>query len=227
MIDILVPLGRPRHVKRVVANIRSATQVDHTILFICSTEETDGIAAVRKEGLEPLVEQFPSRGAYACKINAGYRATSNPWILCGADDLDFHILWDVAALKEGDRTGAGVVGTQDKGNPLVKVGKHATHPLVRRSYIAEHGGTFDEGCIYSEAYDHQFVDTELVQVAMLRGQWTFAHQSVIEHRHPHWGKADDDDVYAKAVRATGPDRRLHVQRMCRFKTLLARERQRR
>ena len=44
-------------------------------------------------------------------------------------------------------------------------------------------------------YDHNFVDTELVQVAMRRGVYAHCHTSIVEHRHPLWGLAEHDATY--------------------------------
>ena len=111
---------------------------------------------------------------------------------------------------------AGVVGTQDTHNPLVKRGLQSTHSLVRREYVQEFGGTYDNtGAIYSEAYDHQYIDIELVETAKLRQRWAFSKRSVVEHKHPHWGSAPSDETYVKAMRQTTQDRRLFQQRMRR------------
>jgi hypothetical protein len=54
---------------------------------------------------------------------------------------------------------------------------------------------------------------ELVEVAKRRGEWAFAKRAVVEHFHPHWGNADSDPTYIKAMRSTAHDRRLYMQRM--------------
>jgi hypothetical protein len=64
-----------------------------------------------------------------------------------------------------------------------------------------------------EGYDHQYVDTEFITVARKRREWAFARRSVVEHFHPHWGLAETDSTYKKAMRSTGADLRLYKQRM--------------
>jgi hypothetical protein len=166
----------------------------------------------------------PGRADCARKINLGFRETTEPWVFTGASDLVFHADWDSHALLAAKKTGAGVVGTQDTRNPMVKRGLQSTHSLVGRAYIEEYGSaTFDStGAVYSETYDHQFIDLELVETAKLRGRWAFAKRSVVEHRHPHWATAEMDSTYEKATRATTQDRRLYVQRMRRCERTLAR-----
>jgi hypothetical protein len=46
-----------------------------------------------------------------------------------------------------------------------------------------------------EGYRHWFVDNEIVSVAKQRGVWKFAKHSKVEHLHPMWGGAPDDDTY--------------------------------
>ena len=194
------------------------------VLFLCSPNDRDAIVACNQTGEDVLVVDWqPGRGDYAAKINLGYRETEEPWVFTGASDLVFRPDWDIHALVVGERTGAGVIGTQDGHNPMVKRGLQSTHSLVSRDYIQEMGGTFDDtGAIYSETYDHQFIDLELVKTAKLRGRWAFSKRSLVEHLHPHWGTADNDDTYRKAMRQTTQDRRLYVARMKRCERAHAR-----
>lgn len=203
MIAIVIPvLGRPEQVKRVAVSIRLNTTVDHTILFVCSSSDRDGYRAACESRADVLCRpEEPGPGDFAKKINLGFENTWDPFVFLGATDLDFKPGWDVAALRVAEETGAGVVGTDDMGNPLVRRGRHATHPLVRRSYIEEFGGTFDEepGIVYAECYDHQLVDNELVFVAQERQQWAFARDSQVEHLHFLWRKSEKDATYEKAM----------------------------
>jgi hypothetical protein len=89
-----------------------------------------------------------------------------------------------------------VIGTNDLGNPRVTSGEHATHLLVRRSYVDDMGSSWDGPKVVAhEGYGHWFVDDELVTAAKQRGVWAMALGSLVEHLHPAWGKANDDDVY--------------------------------
>lgn len=218
-IVIAVPvLGRPHRVAPLVENIAAATVVSHRVLFVCSVGDTDEIREVEKSGCDHIVREFPDRGQYAAKVNTAYRESTEEWVFCGADDLEFHAGWDVNAIQTGDRQNAGVVGTQDTFNPLVVKGRQSTHSLVRRSYIEQFGGTYDNtGEIYSETYSHQWVDVEMVETAKARRQWAFCKSSVVKHNHPHWGQGQMDDTYRKATRDTAQDMALYVERMRQFK----------
>lgn len=217
-IAILIPvLGRPERVLPLRESIALATAVEHRALFLASPyddEELDALEAARVK-FHVCPPWPPAQGQYAKKINLGYRITDEPWILCGADDLEFEIGWDEAALALGEQTAAGVVGTNDTAHPLVQSGAHATHPLVRRTYISEEsGGAFDgSGDIYCEHYDHQWIDNEFIDTARRRGRFVFAPNSVVRHTHPHWGTAAMDATYELAMRNTEEDRLLYIERL--------------
>jgi hypothetical protein len=205
--------------------MRDSTSSEYRLYFLCSRGDDAEIVACHEAGGIVFVTDFPEQGNFARKINYGYRMTDGEFLLVGADDLRFERGWDEAALKIAEETGAGVIGTNDLHNPRVLQKRHSTHPLVRRSYIDEFGGTFDgTGEIFCELYDHQWVDNELCQTALLRGQWAFAEESVIEHLHPLWGLAESDPTYEKALRATRDDYRLFNHRMGRCRRMLRRRR---
>ena len=91
---------------------------------------------------------------------------------------------------------------------------HSTHTLFHRSYVEERPATVDESDpVFWEGYDHQFVDLEFIQVAKRRGEFAYCQQAIVEHFHPHWGNAERDPTYTKAMRDTNGDRKLYMQRM--------------
>lgn len=216
MIAILVPvLGRPHRAAPLAENIALATSVPYRLVFLVSPSDDAQWGAIREleeEGDDAVVCGWePGPGDYARKINLGFRVTDEPFVVTGADDLDFQPGWAEAALKVAEQTGAGVVGTNDNANPMVKRGQHSTHSLVRRTYIEERGGSFDEtpGVLYPECYDHQCVDNELVEVAGYRGEWAFASDSMVIHRHPFFDRTVvKDATYEKALRHGREDIRL-------------------
>jgi hypothetical protein len=199
-----------------VASLAENTNSDYRLVFICSPGDDEQIAACKQTEADVLVASWePGHADFSKKINAAFAHTEEPWVFQGADDIRFSDGWDTEAIRVGNARNAGWVGTNDLGNPDVKRGNHSTHSLIRRAYIEEFGsGTFDNtGLVFSEAYDHQWADNDAVQTAMHRGRWAFAKRSIVEHTHPHWGKATMDATYEKATRATDADRRLYQQRM--------------
>jgi hypothetical protein len=191
--------------------------VEVEILFVCSPNDWDERAACEATGEEVIVVTWePGPGDFASKQNLAYKHTTAPHVLLGADDLEFEPGWDTAALAVADRTQAGVIGTQDDANPLVKRGRHSTHPLVSRRYIDQVGGTFSDGpgVVYHEGYRHQWVDTELCKAAMERGEWAFAHASVVRHLHPMYYRSTPmDDTYTKALEGASHDQALYRNRL--------------
>lgn len=224
MIDIVVPvLNRPANAQPLVDSIKASTKVPHTIRFMISPFDWLERAACQETGAElTVVEWEPGPGDATRKWNLGYTFGEFPFVLLAADDLEFEPNWDVAALKQADRTGKGVIGTNDQANPLVRHGKHSTHPLVRREYIDTVGGTWHDGpgIVYHAGYSHQFVETELVNAAMQRDQWAFAMMSVVRHMHPmypHKGRPRTamDETYKIAMADGRDDMVIYRQRAAR------------
>ena len=216
-IAVIVPvLGRPHNAAKVAHSLErsGATERGATLYFICSAGDTRQIAACLDTGCITLVRIGSPRGEWSAKINWALRQTTEDWLLLGADDLFFHDGWDSEALRVAAETGAGVVGTNDLGNPYVKRGDLATHALVARWYAEQHGTIDQPGQILHEGYYHNWVDAELTETAKARGLFAFAKHSVVEHNHPHWGKAEMDDTYRKALdqRHFEADRRLLQRR---------------
>jgi len=215
MIDILVPvLARPQNAASLVASISEATTEPHRIVFICSLGDDAEIAACYMTGADIMVADWEAGPAdFAMKINRGFHEIAGEFVFLGADDLRFHPGWDVAALEVAEKTGAGVIGTDDLGNAYVRQGRHSTHSLVRRSYAEDPGCTVDgTGEIYCELYQHNFVDVELVETASARGQWAFAAGSKVEHLHPFWKKGEMDETYEKSIAGMREDKRLFASR---------------
>lgn len=211
---VAVPvLGRPERARQIAESVYDATTVPYRLLFLCSPGDEAQRAACERTGADLLVVDWqPGKGDYARKINHAVAVSDEPWILMGADDLCFCPDWAENALACGDQTGAGVVGTQDWGNSRVMAWQHSTHPLVRRSYIVEHGTIDQQGLMLHEGYDHNFCDDELVATAKHRGEWTFCPEAEIPHLHPDWGKGEWDDTYVKGRKRFNDDAALYKKR---------------
>jgi hypothetical protein len=152
-------------------------------------------------------------GSFAVKANHGYTETTEPWVLLVGDDVKFHPGWLDHAQAAAARTSASVVGTNDMHNPRVTAGEHATHPMLRRSYVDEQGASWGgPGVLCHEGYGHWFVDDEIVRVAKSRGVWVSAEASRIEHLHPMFGLAEDDEVYQRGQATADQDRELFLAR---------------
>jgi hypothetical protein len=185
---VVIPmLGRPHTVAPLAESIR-ATVPAAQIVWALSAGDTFVDGAVAKVGGAVLHVPYQPVGDYARKINAGYRATTQPLIFCGACDLRFHPGWYRAAV-DALTPGVGVVGTNDLGSPRVIAGDHSTHSLVTRDYADRHGTVDGPGAILAEVYPHEFVDDEFVETAKHRRAFAAARAAHVEHLHPNWNRA--------------------------------------
>lgn len=219
MIGVIVPvLGRAHQIEPLLESLAAVTTTDYRVTFVCSAgdEALDICKATEADVIVTTWE--PGRGDFAKKVNLGYRATEEEILFQAATDLRFFPNWDTEGLRVARVTGAGVIGTNDLGNALVRRGHHSTHSFFTRAYIEEYGGTTDgTGEVFSEVYDHQYVDNEFVQVAMSRQMWAFANRSIVEHLHPLWNKGEMDETYEKAFREADADSQLYLQRIRTFR----------
>lgn len=204
-------LGRPHRVEALLESLAAVTE-NYRVLFLLTPGDTDVIGAVENAGGDWVGVEHRPRGDYARKINAGYRATTEPLLFLAADDLRFHPFWLERASSLLADPRVGVVGTNDLGNRRVMRGDHATHALVRRSYVDVHGTIDEPGKILHEGYAHEYVDDELVGTAKHRGAWAFAPDSVVEHLHPQWGKAPNDPMYDAQTERMRVSRHLFIRR---------------
>ena len=201
-VALLIPaLNRPQNVEPLVRSALDNTP-DCRVVFICDWKD----AVTHKAARAANADVYGHSGRYSEKINRAVRYVTEPYVFLGADDLRFHPGWFEAA--EAKMVGpVQVVGTNDLGNPRVVAGQHSTHFLVKTRYADE--GTIDgEPGLLHEGYIHNFVDDEFLGTATKRGVYAMALDSIVEHLHPDWGKAPDDEVYAIGKRTFEQDR-LH------------------
>lgn len=215
-VAVIVPvMKRPGNAAPFMRSLRASTGLA-TVYAVYDGEDSLTAAAWRKAGADLLkvnnYRDLDRPGTFAEKVNAGYRATSEPWIFIVGDDVSFHPGWlDSAQSIAGDRY--HVIGTNDLGNPRVLNGEHATHLLLRRSYVASQGASWDgPGIVAHEGYRHWFVDDEIVTAAKVRGAWAMALGSLVEHYHPAWNKAPMDHIYKLGMESAEDDRKVFEDR---------------
>lgn len=212
-VAVVVPvLSRPENVKSLVDSLRASSGLAEAY-FVCDADDAAEQAAVLAAGGQVITFKGDRPGTFAEKANLGYDRTVEPWLFLCGDDVRFYPGWYDQAISVASQFGANVVGTNDLGNPRVLRGEHATHMLVRRSYVDEVGASWDgPGVLCHEGYRHWYVDDEIVTAAKQRGVWQMALGSVVEHLHPRWGKAQVDDVYRIGQESTARDRDLFQRR---------------
>ena len=203
-VDIYVPvLGRPEQARPFMESLRASTGLASVYAI---AGDDDDLAAWRDAGAVGI--RFP--GTFARKVNHAFgKYGSSPWVLLVGSDVIFRPGWFDRALRAaGDRF--HLVGTNDLSDLVRDL---AVHPLIRRSWIEEHGASWDgPGTVAHEGYGHNFVDNEWTAVARQAGVLTYAPDAVVEHMHPIFGKADEDDTYRKGYRTYDADKALWLER---------------
>jgi hypothetical protein len=215
-VAVIVPvMRRPDNAEPFMVSLRASTGLA-TVYAVADPDDTPTIRAWQRAGAVVL-ERPGTAGTFAEKVNYGYRQTDQPWLFLTGDDVRFRSGWLDQAQHVARTTNASVVGTNDLGNPRVIAGQHATHMLISRDYIDSQGASWDEpGVVAHEGYRHWFVDDEIVLAAVGRGVWAMAGESIVEHLHPLFGKADQDEVYELGQSHADRDRGHFEQRLAEF-----------
>lgn len=221
---VIVPvLGRPEHAEPFLASLRASTGLATAYAVV---EPGDSAAEAWRAVGARLVEHDGAGSAphtFAEKVNAAYPVTDEPFVFLVGSDVRFHPGWLDHAQYVASLTSASVIGTNDLGNPRVLRGEHATHMLIRRSYIDDVGASWDgPKVVCHEGYSHWYVDDEIVTAARLRNEWAMALASRVEHLHPAWGKANNDTIYELGQANAAKDRALFERRV---RTQTTRERE--
>ncbi len=213
----LVPvLDRPRNVAPLVRSFNDSLageNVEASLLFLANPEDSAELDELYTRGCWVVEVPWQNRPRdYSLKMNYGVRSTTSDWILLGADDLRFHPGWFRAAVNVHIQTGCLVIGTNDTVNPLVKAGKHATHPLIHRDYVPF--GTIDNPDeLLCSLYCHNSVDVEFCETAIARDQFAFARDSIVAHQHPTFDRTiKRDQTYRKGMQHAVADKQLFYQR---------------
>jgi len=215
-VDVIVPvLHRPQNVKPFMETLTASTGLA-TAWFVVEPGDIEEIDEVIKYGGK-VVEHA---GTFAQKMNYGYKYSGKrspaPYVFMVGDDVIFQPGWLDHAEFVADYYKADVIGTNDLGSPRVIAGDHATHLLIRRSYVDQVGASWDGPGTVCHEYGHQFVDDEIVAAAQQRGVWQMALGSLVEHLHPYWNKADDDDIYRKGRETMEADRAAFEARAAEY-----------
>lgn len=209
-VAVIVPvLRRPQNAQLFMRSLL-LTASDATVYAVADLDDLD----TRRAWVEAGATVLDSTGiSFACKVNDGYRATTEPWLFFVGDDVQFHDEWLQNALTHAQETGCSVIGTNDLANARVIAGQHATHFFINRNYIDRLGASCDgPGVVAHEGYRHWYVDDEIISLARQRGAFYSALDSVVEHLHPMVGKAEVDEVYRMGTSRTEADGALFAER---------------
>lgn len=229
LIDILVPvLGRPQNAAPFLESLAESKPGHVRVIVAASSWDTETIEAWHQaRGVSDIrcvlltMEVEPGSFAQKCNRAAVWSdllpdaaTTQAPWVFLVGDDVQFHDGWAAAALAAGARPNVCVVGVNSAG-PLND--GSTPHQLVRRSYIAGPGASWDgPGSLLHEGYRHNFCDVELATLAQQRGVWVDAPDAVVEHLCLYQGKAPMDPTYQISVDTVDADRELWTFRSQHF-----------
>jgi len=208
-VAVIVPvLERPQNAAPFMKSLRATTGLA-AVYAVCNVDED--VAAWEAAGANVIKTDSIS---FPDKVNEAFVQTDEPWIFICGDDVTFRPGWWDHVQRVADASGAAVVGTNDLANPMVLTGDHATHIAIKREYVEETGASWDgPGVVCHGGYRHNFVDDEIVTAAKMRGQWAPSLGAIVEHRHPVWGTADEDETYRRGARHEEKDRKLFVSRL--------------
>ena len=222
LFDITIPIyHRSKNLVRVLDSITSTSP----------WEKCFGVAVVTHEGdpcepeVQAIVEGYPEWiihwkspsdcTTFAQKQNFAFARGYRPFVVCAADDVVFHKEWAKEALSTFLLTDAGVVGTNDLGNPNTRTGMFSTHPIVARWYAKEH--PVEPGSpVFWNGYAHNCCDLELAARAKKLGRWAHNPKCIIEHFHHAWGKAEKDRTYDHGDASFSEDDKKWQARMRQF-----------
>jgi hypothetical protein len=185
------------------------------VYAVCGAGDAASTAAWIAAGARVIIQDSDRPGTFSAKVNDATRQTSAPFIFICGDDVTFRPGWLDHAVHIAEVHAANVVGTNDLANPRVMAGDHATHVLIRRTYIADVGASWDgPGVVCHEGYSHQFVDDEIVTAAKQRGSFTVALSAVVPHHHPLFDESVEvDDTYRLGQRYAQTDGKLFRRRL--------------
>lgn len=198
-LSIIIPTWkRPESIVRAYNNAHENTKVDHTIYFVIEPEEWASYNVIKENNYNMIISKYP--GNHAGAANTAYEETHEPFFVIANDDFNFHSGWDTPALAKMKDPSIGVVGLNDgSGN-----NSFTTIALVRRDYIKNYSGSIDtKNTLYYPGYNHNYIDTEFSATARKRNAFIACPESVVEHMHYAFGKAQMDKTYERS-NATAP-----------------------
>lgn len=190
LVAVIIPtINRPDMLAPLVANIHDTASVEHRVYLVMEHDDQASLDAARDLDTVAVIGRY---GSCSVAINAGYRASTEPFVAIANDDCVFHPGWDTNALRVFSDT-VHVVGMNDG------AGDCKCFPMVRRTFIERHSGVYDKPNTIFHTYRSQGPDTEFAFYAILRGVWAPAFDSVVEHVNWRTGRADPDHPnYVKA-----------------------------
>lgn len=213
-LTIIVPvMKRPQNATRFMRSLRRTDAWPCRVMAVVDEDDEATIQAWWEENAVMLVSAygptFPNKAQYAYEMMG-----STEWIFLCGDDVTFTDGWWREAMKVASmEPDACLIAINDTHNPFVTAGVHATHPLIKRSWVEKSGASWDgPGVLVHQGYFHSYCDNEWTEKARMEGVFAPALASIVEHRHYSWGGAPFDPIYELPIEHLHADGQLYEER---------------
>ena len=202
---ILCPtVNRHDKLEELAAQVKANTVTPYTLYFIGEHWDADTVQVTNR--IEDCFTVFGDFGSCAAAYNAGFEASTEPYVFLANDDLAFPEGWEMPALRM-IQDGTPIVGVNEGHNRMT------CFSMVERAFIEDHSGVYDVPGRLVHPYKSQYVDTELAEYAKFRGVWGEAVEGGVIHQHHDFGLADPNHPnYVKAKSTLDEDRRTYETR---------------
>jgi glycosyltransferase involved in cell wall biosynthesis len=207
VIAVIVPtLNRAHKVQGIIDNLKNTAQ-EAIPYFVVEQHDVDTLRAIGLAGGNYIInKRAPS---YAGAVNTALEQTTEPYLFVSADDFFYHPGWLEPLLLQSKTH--GLCASNDLHNQDVQAGELATCFLITREY-AQVACIDEPGVMLHEGYTHNFVDAEVSETAIMRGQFCYCPESKVEHQHYLWGLAVKDATYDKTLVHHAQDEALFLER---------------
>lgn len=196
-IAVLIPTYKRHHKLEKFVEQFNSVSTKATLYFIVHPEDLATIEKVQSL----MLDYIEFEGRYVNCINAGCYLTKEPFILFGADDIEFMPDWDVKLLELAKKhPNKDIFGGTDSWL-ISKTLKHISHPMIRRNSSF---GVMP----YNTIYEHYMCDIELIQ-----SNYDFIHiepETFIEHHH------GEDETTKHIAEVTTKDKDIYLRRRHMF-----------
>jgi GT2 family glycosyltransferase len=182
-VSIIIPVVRPESGKRAAAAALHNCGIDRSRVQVITEIDQDGIGCPRM--VNRLAKK--GRGRYVCFLGDDTEAEPG-WLAAALETM--------AALPDG----WGLVGLNTESS------SPCAHWIADRRMLPLFGGEW-----FHEGYQHNFPDSEIMDIAIENERWAWCSMAKIKHHHPMSGQ-DVDGHHERAAEKWEQDRRLYVRR---------------
>ena len=223
-VTVVVPvMRRPQNAEPFMASLLATTNRAH-VVAVADEDDNETWRAwlqVMPKGTGRVFRSaWPAPGGtFAQKVNLAYRvAPLTQWLFICGDDVRFHEGWLDAGLDVAEQFNAKVIGVASQGASDA----WSPHLFINRRYVHDQGASWDgPGIVCHEGYRHNYVDVEVCTVAIQRHTFKMSWDSIVEHLHPVFGKAEDDPVYRLGQASVDADAAVWRERQEQYRTVAA------